>query len=42
MEMEEEAIRAWRELFQLVKAGLAGEAVAAKDHDDSNGAPDDE
>ena len=34
--------RAWRELFQLVKAGLAGEAVAAKDHDDSNGAPDDE
>ena len=31
-----------RELFQLVKAGLAGEAVAAKDHDDSNGAPDDE
>ncbi|MBK6716186.1 MAG: DUF615 domain-containing protein [Burkholderiales bacterium] len=34
--------RAWRELFQLVKAGLAGEAAAAKDHDDSNGAPDDE
>ena len=34
--------RAWRELFQLVKAGLAGEAATAKDHDDSNGAPDDE
>jgi ribosome-associated protein len=29
--------RAWRELFQLVKAGLAGNAAAAPDDDDDSG-----
>ncbi|MCK6427242.1 MAG: DUF615 domain-containing protein [Burkholderiaceae bacterium] len=34
--------RAWRELFQLVKAGLAGDAAAAPDDEDDSGDPTDD